>query len=399
MKLVNSYPPATRGKLVVWSILSTFPFGGVTWQCLHYLVGLRRLGFDVWYVEDSDRPLYSPDTGWWPSLDYTANVAYLAKQMERIGLGDRWIFRPPGVEDTCLGTTDLAGLQQLYKEADAALNLSGGQELRPNHAAIRCLIYIETDPVAVQIAVAKGDARAIDVLDTYHYLFSYGENFGAPDCRVPIERYHWRPTRMPINLDWWEMTTPPPAKAALTTVANWRHTGKDVTWQGDTYRWSKHYEFLRFIQLPSQSALPFELALGAITEDEISHMRLHGWRIIPSVTRSEPEIYRQYIRNSLGEFTVAKDQNIRLRSGWFSDRSACYLAAGRPVITQDTGFGNILPTGEGLFAFSTEAEALAAIEAVANDYERQSQAARRIAREFFDAERVLGAMLRQVGLM
>jgi hypothetical protein len=204
---------------------------------------------------------------------------------------------------------------------------------------------------------------------------------------------------MPICLDWWETTTPPPAEAALTTVATWRHTGKDVMWQGEAYRWSKHHEFLRFIQLPSRSALPVELALGAITDDEISHMRLHGWRIIPSVTRSEPETYRQYIRHSLGEFTVAKDQNIRLRSGWFSDRSACYLAAGRPVITQDTGFGNILPTGEGLFAFSTDAEALAAIEAVANDYERQSQAARRIAREFFDAERILGAMLRQVGLM
>jgi hypothetical protein len=145
--------------------------------------------------------------------------------------------------------------------------------------------------------------------------------------------------------------------------------------------------------------LPLELAIGGVSDAERADMRRHGWRVVPSVSLAEPNAYREYIRASRGEFTVAKDQNIRLRSGWFSDRSACYLAAGRPVITQDTGFGNVIPTGAGLFAFRTGDEALAAIATVAHDYERQSQAARCIAQEYFAAERVLGDVLRRIGLL
>jgi hypothetical protein len=184
----------------------------------------------------------------------------------------------------------------------------------------------------------------------------------------------------------------------LTTVANWKETGRDIVWRGETYHWSKHLEFERFITLPSHATLPLELAIGRITEPEQDRLRRHGWRLVPSVTVAEPAAYRAYIQSSAGEFTVAKDQNIRLRSGWFSDRSACYLAAGRPVITQDTGFGNVLPTGAGLFAFTTAAEALEAIEIVARDYARQSAAARDIAGEYFAAERTLADVLRRVGL-
>jgi hypothetical protein len=182
-------------------------------------------------------------------------------------------------------------------------------------------------------------------------------------------------------------------------VANWKHTGKDIVWQGETYYWSKHLEFQHFINLPSRSALPLELAIGGVSDAERVDMHRHGWRVVPSVSLAEPSAYREYICASRGEFTVAKDQNIRLRSGWFSDRSACYLAAGRPVITQDTGFGNVIPTGAGLFAFRTEDEALAAIATVAHDYERQSHAARCIAQEYFAAECVLGDVLRRIGLL
>jgi hypothetical protein len=182
-------------------------------------------------------------------------------------------------------------------------------------------------------------------------------------------------------------------------VANWKHPGKDVIWQGETYYWSKHYEFQRVIDLPSHAPLPLELAVGGIDAEECAVMRSRGWRMVSSVSLAEPHAYREYIRASRGEFTVAKDQNIRLRSGWFSDRSACYLAAHRPVIMQDTGFGNVLPTGTGLFAFTTEQEALEAIETVARDYARQSAAARDIAQEFFAAERVLGDVFRRVGLL
>jgi hypothetical protein len=396
--LLTPYPPARRGTIVLWGLLASAPFGGMTWQVLHHLAGLRRLGFDVWYVEDSDRLVYDPAT-YWPTAEYSANLAYLARHMQSIGLQERWIFRPPAVYDRCYGARSLAGLQQLYKEADVALNLCGAQELRAEHQSIQCRVYVETDPVSNQIGVANGHQPTIAALAGHHLLFTYGENFGAADCKVPLERFCWHPTRPPVCLDWWSPAAPPGPGAALTTVANWRHTGKDLVWQGETYYWSKHYEFLRCLDLPARSALPLELAIGAINDDECAHLRQYGWRLVPSVRLAEPADYREYIRASRGEFTVAKDQNIRLRSGWFSDRSACYLAAHRPVITQDTGFGSILPTGAGLFAFATAAEALAAIDVIAHDYARQAAAAGDIAQEFFAAERVLGDMLRHIGLL
>lgn len=392
------YPPATRGTVVLWGLLASSPFGGMTWQVLHHLVGIRRLGFDVWYVEDTDRLVYDPTT-YWPTTEYAANVAYLARHLRRVGLGDRWIFRPPGRYDTCCGARDLAGLQQLYRDADVALNLCGAQELRPEHDALRCRVYLETDPVANQIGVAQGHAPTIAALEAHHHLFTYGANFGAPDCRVPLTRFHWQPTRPPVCLDWWASTRAPRQQAALTTVANWQHRGKDLVWQGETYYWSKHHEFLRFLDLPAQAALPLELAIGAIDEATCATLHQHGWRTVPSVRLAHPRAYRAYIRASCGEFTVAKDQNIRLRSGWFSDRSACYLAAGRPVITQDTGFGNILPTGEGLFAFRSAADALQAMASIAADYHQQAKAARQIADAFFAAEHVLGDVFRRIGLL
>jgi hypothetical protein len=370
----------------------------MTWQVLHHLAGIRRLGFDVWYVEDSDTPVYHPVT-YWATSEYTLNVAYLARQMEGIGLSERWIFRPPGIHDTCFGGRDLAGLQQLYHEADAVLNLCGSHALRPEHREIPCLVYLETDPVANQVRVASGDLQTIEMLTPYRQIFTYAENLGAADCGVPVERFCWQPTRPPVCLDWWTTSAPPAAGVVLTTVANWKHTEKDIVWQGETYHWSKHYEFERFIALPSRAALPLELAIGRISEAEQDRLRDHGWRLVPSVSVADPDAYRGYIQASGGEFTVAKDQNIRLRSGWFSDRSACYLAAGRPVITQDTGFGNVLPTGAGLFAFSTAEEALEAIKIVARDYPGQSAAARHIAQEYFVAERVLGDVLRRIGLL
>ena len=396
MKLPTKYPPNTRGKIVVWGLLASSPFGGMIWQVLHHLVGLRRLGFDVWYVEDSDRLLYDPVT-YWLTADYAANVQMLSRYMDSVDLGDRWIFRPPGVRDSCLGAMDLAGLDRLYHEADAVLNLCGAQELRDDHSKIRCLVFLETDPVELQVAVANGDPEIIRKLDAYDHLFTYGTNLGAPDCLVPLERYSWHPTRPPVCLDWWATSGLSPVGASLTTVANWKHTGKDVVWKGQTWHWSKHYEFLRFIKLPSRSSLPIELAVGAISNEDRAQLRNHGWRIVPSLV--EPSEYRDYISSSIGEFTAAKEQYVRPRSGWFSDRSVCYLAAGRPVITQDTGFGNSLPIGEGLFPFATEDEAVSAIDSVASDYARHSAAALEIAHEFFDAERVLGDVLHKIGLI
>jgi len=292
----------------------------------------------------------------------------------------------------------MVGLHSLYREADAVFNLCGAQELHPEHRDVRCLVYLETDPVANQVGVATGHLPTIEALAAHHYIFTYGENLGAADCRVPVERFQWQPTRPPVCIDWWTTRAPPAAGAALTTIANWKHTGKDIVWQDETYYWSKHLEFQHFINLPSRSALPLELAIGGVSDDERADMRRHGWRVVPSVSLAEPSAYREYIRASRGEFTVAKDQNIRLRSGWFSDRSACYLAAGRPVITQETGFSKFLPTGKGLFGFKTMDDIVRAIDAVEADYEGNCSAAREIAAEYFAAEKIVGSLMQRAGL-
>lgn len=389
-------PAATRGTVVVWGLLASFPFGGMTWQVLHHLAGLRRIGFDVWYVEDSDRPVYSA-ISYLTTEDTTDNVAYLADYMKAVGLEDRWIFRTPGLR-TCAGARDFDGLKRLYQEADAVLNLCGAQEQLPYHDAIRRLAYLQTDPVADQVAVANGDADRIRDLARYNFLFSYGTNLGSVDCLAPTENYRWIPTRPPVCVDWWEGSPPPGEAAAMTTVAKWSHTGKDVVWQGETWHWSKDYEFRAFMELPDRSPLPLEMAVSSIGEADLSSLTRHGWRTRPSAAAKDPPAYRDYIQSSLGEFTVAKEQYVRPRSGWFSDRSVCYLAAGRPVVAQATGFEKHLPTGEGLLPFSNIDEAVEALTAVALDYGTHARAAQAIARDYFGAEFVLDAVMTEMGL-
>lgn len=395
--LKEPYPPATRGKVVVWGLMGTLPIGGMVWQVFHYLVPLRRLGFDVWYVEDSDRPLYDLST-FEPARDAPhENINRLARFMTDIGLGERWAFRLPRTE-TVVGAVDWQGLQGLYRDAIAAINLCGAQDLTERHLGIPNRIYMQTDPVGMQIKVAQGDPVSIEILDKHHWYFTYGGRLGKPDCRVPY-RYPWIPTVPPVCMEFWEHVNGPPQGAKLSTVLNWKHTGKDVTWNGEIWRWSKDLEFRRFIDLPSRSPLPLELCLGGASDSERDEIASHGWSIKRSTDYMEPAAYRDYIQGSLGEFSAAKELVVVSRSGWVSDRTVCYLAAGRPAVVQDTGLGGLLPTGEGLFTFSTSDEALDAIDRIAGDYPRQSAAAKEIAHEHFAAERVVGDVMRAVGVL
>jgi hypothetical protein len=382
-----------QGRVIVWGILGRYPFGGVTWQALHHLAALDRLGFDVWYVEDSDAQFSHPQT-YQHTMDPTANVEYVVRQLDRIGLADRWAIRVPG-SSKVLSSRSAPELKELYATADLVLNICGSQDLLPHHSAIGFLAYLETDPVAEQVRLASGDPRRRTDFDRYDALFTYGENLGQSDCLVPETGHKWISTRPAVCVDWWETGTAP--RPVLTTVANWRHDGNDVRWQDQTWHWSKHLEFQRFIDLPRLAKLPIELALGGATEAEEDELLACGWTIVSSI--ADPDDYKAYIQRSAGEFTVAKEQYVAPRSGWFSDRSACYLAAGRPVVTQDTSFGKFVPTGNGLFAYSTVEEAAAAIDAIASNYEHHSAAAREIARDYFDAERLMRQMLEQVGLL
>jgi hypothetical protein len=206
-----------------------------------------------------------------------------------------------------------------------------------------------------------------------------------------------------VVLDWWR----PPRRRRpgaggplrFTTVANWRQRDKDVQWQGRRLGWSKHERFELVLDLPRRSRQRFELALAAVDAAALARLGDHGWRVVDAVALSrELGPYRNYVWASSAEFTVAKEQNVRLRSGWFSDRSACYLAAGRPVVTEDTGFDRVLPTGRGLFAFRTVEDVLGAVDAIAGDPAGHAAAAREIAHAHFAAERVLGQLLDRAGV-
>jgi hypothetical protein len=258
--------------------------------------------------------------------------------------------------------------------------------------------YVETDPVLPQIEVAEGREFTIDMLAAHTHHFTYGELIGSPGCAVPVSRFHYLPTRQPVILDWWADVPGLPTRP-YTTVASWRQSGKDVEWRGDTYTWSKHHEFMKVLDLPGRTGVEFELALSIDHPEDEALLAEHGWAVVDGGALSRAiDPYRGYVRSSRGEFTVAKDQNVRLRSGWFSDRSACYLAAGRPVVTQDTGFGEVLPTGQGLFAFGTPDEAAGAIAAIEAGHEHHSRAAAAIAAEHFAAETVLGRLLADCGI-
>jgi hypothetical protein len=382
------------------------PFAGVAWQVLHYLEGFRRLGYDVYYVED---------TGDWPfdpernsvTADCTYPAKYIARLMEWCGLADRWAYRAAAQGGRAVGPA-APRLASLLRRADILVNLTGATVLRGEHLCVPVRIYLETDPVLPQLEVAEGRQSTIDLLAAHTHHFTYGENLGAADCGVPVGRFAYQPTRQPVVLDWWAAAAddPPRAGTLFTTVASWQQSGKDFRWRGETYTWSKHHEFLKFLELPRRAGPRFELALApggpeaaATFPDALALLTAHGWCVRDALTLSRDVIpYRDYLRRSRGEFTVAKDQNVRLRSGWFSDRSACYLAAARPVITQETGFSKLLPTGEGLFAFTTMDDVLAAVDAIESDYEGNCRAAREIAHDHFAAERVLAHLLARAGL-
>jgi hypothetical protein len=385
----------TKGKILVFGILFWYPLAGVTYQFLHYLLALRRLGYDPYYVEDSGRWVYDPALNDL-SPDASANIARVSRVLEAHGFADHWAFRGNYPDGRCYGMKE-DQIMRLYREADAFLNITGAQEIREEHLACPRRIYIESDPFASQVKVARSDAGTIAMLAAHDTHFSFGENLGAADCDVPLERFHWLPTRQPVVLDLWQNRERIDS-CPYTTITTWHNKGKDIPFRGDTYYWTKDREFAKFLDLPRRRAAAFELAAGV---DEVTRQRLreHGWRQVSSVDISQDiGRYRNYIQRSRGEFTVARDQYVRPRTGWFSDRTACYLASSRPVITQETGFSKFLPTGKGLFAFQTMEDVLAAVDAIESDYAGNSQAAREIAAEYFAAEKVVGSLMRRAGL-
>lgn len=386
-----------KGKLIVFGIIFWYPLAGVTYQFLHYLIGLRRLGWDVYYVEDSSRWVFDV-SDFELTPDASTNVSMVAPVLDKSGFEGKWVFRGAYQGGKCYGMGE-AQLTQLYREADAFLNVTASQELREEHMSIPRRIFIESDPFHVQVKVLEGDLKTLNALAAHDMHFSFGENLGQPDCDLPIELVCWRPTRQPVLMDLWENPYPPVDDSVFTTVTTWKNKGKDLVFRGQTYYWTKDREFMKIIDLPRRRPVKFELA--TVVEEESARRILYenGWSIVPSLPISRDiDKYREYIQKSRGEFTVTKEQVVRPRTGWFSDRSATFLAAGRPVITQETGFSKFLPTGKGLFGFLTMDEILSAVDVIQSDYAGNCRAAREIAQEYFAAEKVLGKLMSEAGL-
>ena len=386
---------ATTRRIVVLGMMGSYPFGGQTWLFLNWLRGLQRLGHDVWYVEDDVLWPYDGRTQT-TTEDWTYAVDHIERCMQRIGLADRWGVRFSPVAGARWGP-GAERIDELYRTCDVLLNVIGTR-LREPHFEARLRVYVETDPVTDELRQACGDPFPDLHFDEHHLVATYGENYGADDCGVPFNGRTFITTRQPVDLDLWPMAFTPDAPA-FTTIGNYRQDGKDVEYQGGVYRWSKHHEWAKFLELPRRVDQEFCLAVTA-DHDDRDVLASHGWSVTNPLEMSMDVFgaYPDFIRASRAEFTVAKDQNVRLRSGWFSERDACYLASGKPVVAQDTGFGNVLPTGAGLFAVHDLDDAVEAVTAINRDYRRHCEAARDVAVEHFDAARVARRLLHDVGV-
>ena len=362
-------------------IIARYPLGGVTWCSLMYLLGLRALGHEVFYIEDTGECIYDPEQNT-RAVDPSYGLKYIDAALRPHGLGDAWSFVNYD------GSYHGASREQVVdyaKSADLFINLSGGTWFwRDEYARIPRKVFIDSDPAFTQLAIAKNDEWYVKFFRGCDRLFTFGANIGTEACAVPTGEFTWEKTWQPVVTSLWH-TGAAPRRDRYTTVMSW--TIESFTDVGG----NKDVEFLRFLDLPAQVGPRFELAINGPQQ----FLQEHGWATLPAMEVSRtPEGYRDFIQSSRGEFGVAKHTYVATRSGWFSDRTECYLAAGRPAIVQDTGWTRHLPSGEGLMAFSTPEEAVEAIRCVDADYGRHARRASEIAHEYFEATTVLSSLLR-----
>jgi hypothetical protein len=388
-----------RKRILVMGFMASCPIAGVIWQHIHYIVGLQRLGHEVFYIEDSARLPYDP-------VAYEVNESYkyatfiLDKLSREFGFEGRWAFCARYLKTPeCVGLSRTR-IQELYKEADAILNVCGTQEMNEDLDQSDRLLYVESDPGLEQVLIDNAHGKVPDYLAKHHALFTFGELVGTPEFPVPTHGVRWLPTRQPVITDFWKTDAPPRPNARFTSVANWNTSGrKDVVWRKSTYLWSKSLEFLKFVEAPTRSGEAFELATGINDPHALHKFQANHWEFTdPSPISIDHQQYRAYLQGSKGEFTVAKDQYVRLHTGWFSDRTACYLACGRPVITQQTQFTQLYGGQKGLLAFETLEDISAAVESINAHYADHCRAAFEIAAETFEATKVLRSLLDRAGI-
>ena len=371
----------TTGRIIVsGAVANKAGQGGEAWVRLNWVLGLRKLGFDVLFLEQLN-PGATADAA--DFFRKTMNSAGLSEKATL--LGESGVIHGPGLPDVL----DFAS------GADALINISGHLTFEPVMERVRRNVYVDIDPGFTQIWHAQG---VIGLgIEKHDLHFTIGENIGTAGCNIPTGGIVWRKTRPPIVLDEWPAVAGPTFDR-FTTVASWRGSYGPVEFEGRTYGLKVH-EFRKFIEVPRRTGLPFEIALGIHPADHKDRAAIEaaGWRITdPIAAAGSPEAFRDYVRGSGAEFSVAQGVYVHTGSGWFSDRTAVYLASGRPVLVQDTGFSRNLPTGTGLLAFRTFDEAAAGAGQIASNYAHHCRGARELAEAYFDSRLVLTRLLAEV---
>jgi hypothetical protein len=378
-------------------MIATYPVGGVVWDYGQYALGLERLGFETYYLEDTGWETYDPRTGFYGD-DPTYGAEFLPEALRALSpqLGTRWHFR--AMDGTGYGL-DRDAICEVVADAEVFLNVSGGTLLRDEYMTSRRKVMVDTDPgwnhfVNFPRWDSEPGWQGSHGYRSHDFFFTYAERIGRPDCALPPLGIDWSPTRPPVVLESW---APDPPGSTWTTVLTWDNFRRPIEHDGALYG-TKELEFGRIEELPRRTRAALEIAAGG-SDPPVERWRGLGW----SVTKSEAisrtaDDYRSYVQRSRGELSVAKNVYVATRSGWFSCRSTCYLAAGRPAVLQDTGFSEIVPVGEGLLAFSDLDGAVSALDRVEADYDAHAAAARRIAEQHFAADRVLGDLLARIGV-
>lgn len=360
--------------------------GGLVMYPLQWLHGLKRLGHRVLFVE-----FLKED----PGQDKEAVVGYFRRTVKRWWHPELSALLIESSLESLYGLT-AAEVGRIAGEAAGLITLAAHYRRDPYPLLdrIRPRILIEQDPGYTHLWAKDSDPA--DIYGEQDFYYTVGGNIGSSRCSLPTLGLQWRPIWNPIILDWWSDPTLL-IRDRFTTIADWRSYGY-LEYQGAILG-PKAEEFCKFVDLPRVAGEEMEIALNIDPKDpDRELLREHGWRIESPEVVTAPEDYRAYVSGSLGEFSCVKGGYAGTRCGWFSDRSACYLAAGRPVVLQATGFEDLLPTGEGLFAVRNTGEAAEAIRAIRRDYSLHSRAARSIAEEHLDAKKLVADLLQEVGI-
>jgi len=382
---------ASRLTILLCGMIASVPQqGGATWAVLQYLLGFRQLGHDVYFVEPLEPAAVQPES---TPFYRSANAAYFREVVAEFGFERSSALLLAGTQQTV--GLPYERLREVARRADVLINISGMLTDEALMSPIPRRAYLDLDPAFNQLWQA---AQGIDMRFAGHSHFvTIGQAIGKPGCAVPTCGLSWITTPQPVVLSHWPVADRI-IYDALTTIANWRGYGS-IEHEGVFYG-QKAHSLRQFIALPALTGERFTLALAIHPgeEHDLAALRSNTWQLAdPVEVVGTPASYQGFIQGSRAEFGIAKSGYVAARCGWFSDRSTCYLASGRPVLAQGPGFSDFLPTGEGLFAFETIDDVFAGVEALERDYARHTRAARAIAEEYFDSDTVLARLLEHIG--